>query len=291
MKLLYFPGCSLKNYAQRYEKSALAVAKRFDIELVELKRWNCCGVVYSLASDSVFHHIAAVRNLIRAQEQMHETGNEKLVTLCSMCYQVLASVNHRLARDPEALETLNRFMDEEEDYLGTIEVLHFLQVLRDYVGFHKIKENLERKLENIRVAPYYGCLLVRPKEVAIDDPEDPSLLETLIASVGAKPIEYPFRTDCCGSYNVVANKDIVKIRVLRIIKPLLRNSADLIISVCPLCTFNLEYGMKLASRELYGKSIPVLYFTELLAYALGLDYALDKNVLATLNKLYEGGEK
>ncbi len=284
MKFLYFPGCSLKNYAKKYEDSALAVAKHFGIELIELKRWNCCGVVYSLASDSVFHCIGAVRDLIRAQEQVGETGNDKLVTLCSMCYQVLASVNHRLANDPSALETLNRFMDEEEDYLGTIEVTHFLTVLRDYVGFDKIREEVKRELADLRVAPYYGCMLVRPKEVAIDDPEEPVILEQLIESLGAYPIDYPFRTECCGSYNVVVNKEVVKTRVLRIISPLFRARADIIVTVCPLCTFNLEYGMKLASRQLHGKKIPVVYFTELLAFALGLDNVLDKTTLEIFKK-------
>ena len=285
MKVLYFPGCSLKNYAPAYEKSALHVAKKLGIELIELKRWNCCGVVYGLASDSVFHQIAAVRNLIRAQEQIHESGNEKLVTLCSMCYQVLASANHRLSKDPAALETLNKFMDEEEDYLGTIEVMHFVQLLRDYIGFEKIKEYVERPLKDIRVAPYYGCMLVRPKEVAIDDPEEPSILETLIESLGGVPVESPFRTECCGSYNVVVNKDVVKTRVFRIVRPLLRNSADLIITVCPLCAFNLDYGMKLASRDLHGRRIPVIYFTELMAYAFGLDNALEKETLNIFNNL------
>lgn len=287
MKLLYFPGCSLKNYAKRYEKSALAVGEHLGINFIELKRWNCCGVVYGLASDSLFHHIAAVRNLIRAQEQINEADEETLVTLCSMCYQVLASVNHRLSNDPAALETLNQFMDEEENYLGTIQVTHFAKILRDYVGFDKISEKVKRPLNGFNVAPYYGCMLVRPKEVAIDDPEEPTILEGLISSLGANPIDFPFRTECCGSYNVVTNKEVVKVRISRFVSPLLRNSADIIISVCPLCTFNLEYGMNLASRELHGKKIPVLYFTELIAYALGLDDALDKDILNILNNLRE----
>jgi len=288
-KFMYMPGCSLKNYATNYEKSAIGIAKKLGIELVELERWNCCGVVYGLASDSVFHQIAAVRNLIRAQETSKNLGNNKLVTLCSMCYQVLASANHRIKNDEQALEALNKFMDEEEDYRGEIEVKHFLAILRDEIGFDKIKEKIVRPLKNLNIAPYYGCVLVRPKEAAIDDPEDPIILETLIETIGGNPIYWPFRTDCCGSYNVVSNQDIVKKRVWNLIKPI-RDEVDIIITVCPLCKFNLDLGIDFAKKEYYIKNIPVLYFTEILAYALGLDEYLDSSIINLLENMIKKEE-
>lgn len=282
MKFLYFPGCSLKNYAESYEKSAIAVAKELGIELVELNRWNCCGVVFGLASDSYAHYVGAFRDLIRAQQQVHETGNDYLVTLCSMCYQVLSSLNHRLSVDKEALDRLNRFMDEEEDYLGTIQVEHFLRVLADFIGFNKIKEKIKRDLSNLKIAAYYGCMLVRPKEIAIDDPEDPTIMEKLIESVGANPVYYPFRTECCGSYNVVVNEDVIKERTIRILAPLIKKKVDAVITVCPLCKFNLEKGLKLAKDELGESKIKIMYFTELLAIALGLENTVDQELLRGL---------
>lgn len=282
MKLLYFPGCSLKNFAQSYEKSAIAVAKELGIELVELNRWNCCGVVYGLASDSFAHYVGAFRDLIRAQQQVNETGNEYLVALCSMCYQVLSSLNYRLSIDREALDRLNRFMDDEEDYLGTIQVEHFLKILADLVGFDKIKTKVKRDLSELKIAPYYGCMLVRPKEIAIDDPEDPTIMEKLIEAVGAEPVSYPFRTECCGSYNVVVNKDVIKERTKKILGPLIKKNVDAVITVCPLCKFNLEQGLKLARDELGQSNIKILYFTELLALAIGLDDTIDKEALESL---------
>lgn len=283
VKFLYFPGCSLKSYAENYEKSALAVAKHLGIELVELPRWNCCGVVYGLSSDSLAHYLGAFRDLIRAQENIDKTGNEYLVALCSMCYQVLGSLNHRLMIDRSALETLNKFMDDEEDYLGTIKVEHFLNILKDYVGFEKIKENVKRDLSDLRVAAYYGCMLVRPKEIAIDDPEDPKLLDLLIQAVGAELVDYPFKTECCGSYNVVVNKDVIKERAIRIFGSLARKKVDIVITVCPLCHFNLEQGLKLASEEIGKPNIKILYFTELLAIALGLDDVVDNSLIEELS--------
>ena len=284
MKFLYFPGCSLKSYAESYEKSGIAVAKELGIELVELNRWNCCGVVFGLASDSYAYYVGAFRDLIRAQQQIHETGNDYLVTLCSMCYQVLGSLKYRLSIDKEALDRLNRFMDDEEDYLGTIRVEHFLKILVDFVGFDKIKEKVKKDLSGLKIAAYYGCMLVRPKETAIDDPEDPTIMEKLIEAVGAKPVYYPFRTECCGSYNVVVNQDVIKERTIRILGPLIKRKVDAVITVCPLCKFNLEKGLKLAEDKLGKSEIKIMYFTELLALALGLERTVDQDVVKTLAK-------
>ncbi|MHA1665295.1 MAG: CoB--CoM heterodisulfide reductase iron-sulfur subunit B family protein [Candidatus Njordarchaeales archaeon] len=282
MKYLYFPGCSLKNYAKRYEETAVAVAKALGIELIELKRWNCCGAVSGLAEDSVFHHIAAVRDLVRAQEQLDEADSNKLVTVCSMCYRVLASVNNRLKHNPEDLDTINEFMSPEE-YNGGIEVVHLLQIIKDDIGFDRIAELTKKDLSNIKVAPYYGCVLVRPKETAIDDPNEPTILEELIKSTGATAVENPLRTECCGSYNVVTNRELVKHRISNILKPIMHENIDFLVSVCPLCTFNLEFGIKANKKELHGREIPVLYFTEFLALAFSLDDKLEKEVLQAVN--------
>ena len=288
-KIMYYPGCTIKTYGQRYEKTAIAAAKALGFELIELPRWNCCGVVYGLSEDSVFHHIAPTRNLIRAQEFSRELETNDLTTLCSMCYHVLKRVNDYLRSNPEALEKLNKFMDDEEDYEGGINVVHYLTILRDDIGFDKISEKVRRRLNGAKVACYYGCMLVKPRETGIDDPEDPLIMDELMESLGAEAIDYPFKTECCGAYHIVSDKEIVKKRAVKIIKAALDRGAEIIATTCPLCHYNLEKGMEMAGKELRRKVL-LVYFTELLAFALGLDDSLEKNVLKELKRLI-GGEK
>ncbi len=277
----------MKTYGERYEKTALAVAKALGFEMVELKRWNCCGVVFGLAEDSVFHHIAPARNLIRAQEFSREVKTKNLVTLCSMCYHVLKRVNNLLKEDPEALEKLNKFMDDEEDYLGEINVLHYLTVLRDDIGFQKIAEKVKKQLNGVKVACYYGCMLVKPRDTGIDDPEDPTIMDDLVEVLGGEPIDYPFKTECCGAYHVVNNAEVIKERAIKIIQGALNREAKIIVTTCPLCHYNLEKGLEMARKELKEKVI-LLYFTELLAFSLGLENLIEKEIVEELTKLVRG---
>lgn len=274
-KYPYFPGCTLKQTAKNFERSALAAARRLDIELVELPRWNCCGAVFSLTADDVMHHIGAVRDLIRV-EQMNEAGlvdgEYRLVTLCSMCYNVLKRVS-LLVKDADTLAKANAFMDEEPDYQGKVEVVHFLEILRDELGFEALAERVSRPLEGLKVSAYYGCTLLRPREVSIDDPEAPRIMDQFIEALGATPVDNPYKSLCCGSYHTVGSgKEIVATRAHKIIEGARRGGADLIITSCPLCAFNLDNRQELV-REMYPdfEHMPILYFTQLLALALGAE--------------------
>jgi heterodisulfide reductase subunit B len=263
-ELAYFPGCSLKETAKAFETSAIAVMDALGLPLVELKRWNCCGTVFSLTTDDLMHHIASVRNLIRAQE----TGATELVTLCSMCFNTLKRVSQAVSADKEALTKINAFMNEEVDYAGKVEVKHLLEILRDRIGWEKISERVMQSLEGLIVAPYYGCTLVRPSEAGIDDAETPTVMQELIKSVGATAQTFPFQTECCGSYLRVDRRDLVVERGYRILSAARRTRADLIVTACPLCQHNLEQTLGELGRTLPEEEpIPILYFTQLLAIA------------------------
>lgn len=281
---MYFPGCTLKTTAVNYEETALAVASKLGIELIELERWNCCGVVFNLAADSVIHHIGAVRDLIRAQEMSKKVNDNRLVTLCSMCYNVLKRVNELVKIDSEKLKTMNEFMDEEENYECGIEVLHFIEVIRDLAGYEKVKENTAKPLGGLKVAPFYGCTLLRPKEIGIDNPENPTVLENIIESLGAEAVSFPYRIKCCSAYDVVYDKKIAENRAKEIKKAAIRWGANIIATTCPLCHYNLSLPTR-------GASIPVVYFTELMAYAFGLENVLNPEVRKVISSLLGEGVK
>ena len=273
LRLPYYPGCTLKTTAQNFESSALAAAEALGLELVELPRWNCCGVVYSLAEDDLMHHVAPVRNLVRAQEMSAADGFEgraRLVALCSMCFNTLKRANGRVRENGEDLKTINDFMYLEDDYEGDVDVVHFLEVLRD-LGSEVIGEAVTAPLEGLKVAPYYGCTLLRPQEVGIDDPEDPTVQEDIIRALGAEPVDNSYKKVCCGSYQVVQNRDVVVDLAHDILAHARAAAADVITTCCPLCAYNLDSRQnEIADARPEFEPIPVLYLTQLMALAFAL---------------------
>jgi len=268
MKLLYYPGCTLKTSAKNLEKSAFAIMDALDHEMVEMEDWNCCGVVASLTDDDLMHHLAPLRSLIHVED----AGENRVVTLCDMCCNTLKQTNLRVKEIPDDLETLNLFMDRENDYKGTVEVLHFLEFLRDEIGFDVLKKKVKHPLKGMKIMPYYGCMLLRPREVAIDDAEEPTILGDLLSALGAEVIDNPFKIECCGSYHTVENKELVSKRAHRITNFATERGSDAMVLSCPLCKFNLDTRGKEAEKMFKGyKQIPTYYYTQLIAIALGLD--------------------
>jgi heterodisulfide reductase subunit B len=267
MKLGYYPGCTLKTKAANLEIAAMAALDELGIDYTELDRWNCCGAVFSLADDDLIHQVAPVRNLIRAAQQ----GCDTVVTICSQCYNTLARANALVRDDEEKRDTLNRFMDEEPDYAGEVEVVHYLSLLRDEIGWEKLAEAVTNPLEGLRVAPFYGCTLVRPEEVAIDG-VDRTILEGFITALGAEPATFAAARECCGSYQMLAHPEEGMNRAAKVIASANRSSADALILSCPMCEYNLGTRQDDVVASHAGLSqVPTFYFTQLLGVALGLD--------------------
>ncbi|MEM2870201.1 MAG: CoB--CoM heterodisulfide reductase iron-sulfur subunit B family protein [Thermoplasmata archaeon] len=268
MELLYYPGCTLKTSAKPLERSAFAVARVLGYELVEMKEWNCCGVVASLTTDDLMRHLAPLRNLIHVEDE----GRDRVVCLCEMCSNTLKQTHNRMVERPEDLEKLSSFMDEEHRYKKSVRVLHFLELLRDEVGFDKLRKRVKRPLKDMSIMPYYGCMLVRPREVAIDDAERPVVLSGLLRAIGATVVENPFSIECCGSYHTIDQKEFTSRRAYRISEFARRAGAEAIALSCPLCRYNLDVRGKEAERLFEGyRQMPVFYYTQLLALALGVD--------------------
>ncbi len=267
MKISYYPGCTLKNHAKNFEDSTICSLNALGVEVEELSRWNCCGTVFSLTTDDLIHHVAPIRNLIRVKEANYD----KVMTVCAMCYNTLKRANERIKSDPESLDILNNFMDREEvQYEGDVQVFHLLEFLKDEIGFKNLAKKVVKPLKKLKVASYYGCLLVRPKEIGFDDMENPTILDDLMNELGAKSVDFPFKTECCGAYQTVDKPEIIADRTNQILTSAREKGAEIVVVSCPLCAFNLDQRQK-KTAEKYPefKHIPVLYFTQPLAIALG----------------------
>jgi len=268
MKISYYPGCTLKATAQNFEGSALASLAALGIEVEELPRWNCCGAVTSLATDDLVHQLAPTRVLIRAQE----AGADQVMSLCSQCYNTLARANQLVREHPDKLETLNQFMDEEPDYLGQVESVHFLQVIRDAVGWDGLRAKVTRPLEGLKIAPYYGCTLLRPEDVSIDGAGKPRILLDFISALGATPVDFPLAEECCSAFQVVGAPEASQQRAQQVVRSAADCGVDALILSCPLCDYNLgkqQETFVTASGD--PLRLPVFYFTQLLALALGVE--------------------
>lgn len=257
MKVSYFPGCTLKNKAKDLDAYARKSAEALGVTLEEIENWQCCGGVFTTAKNEVATKLSSVRALKEAY------GKEQpLVTVCSACHNVIKQTNHAMQNDKAFADKVNRYMSEETDYNGEAEVYHYLELLRDVVGFDKVKEKVVNALKGKKIAAYYGCLLLRPSGVMkMDDPENPTIMEDFISAIGATPVVYARRNECCGGYIAMESPALAKKNSVSIVENAKAAGAEMIITACPLCKYNLIKN---------GADIPVVYFTELLAEALGV---------------------
>ncbi len=267
MDVVYYPGCTLNTKAKNMGDLAKIASKELGINLVELEDWTCCQAVFPLVTDNLMGMVSATRILINASKK-----GEKLTTLCAFCYNVLKRTNKVLKENEEIRLRISDFLEEE--YSGKIEVVHLLEILRDDVGFDKLSGCLAQKLEDLKVAPYYGCQLLRPyNELMMDNPENPTILDDLLRALGCEVKDFPLKTECCGSYQVLnpESSDVALECSFRILKSSILNEADAIAVSCPLCYFNLDLKQKDMSEKMGElKNLPVFYFTELLALAMGV---------------------
>ena len=260
-KYTYYPGCTLYTKARNLDLCARKAAEKVGFELVEMPSWNCCGAIYNAASDDLAAQVGPVRNLAKASQL-----GDRLVTLCAACHNVLKRVQNRLDQPGNEVESerLKTFVDERFEH--PVKVLHYLEVLKNEIGWDKVKERVTKPLGGLKVASYYGCLMVRPKEVLeFDDPENPQVMDDLMRVLGAEPTRFDFKAECCGGYLVVNRRDVAKSASKKIVDNAKAWGAEAIVTTCPLCQYNLD---KL--RVMTDGSLPVFYFTQLLGVAVGL---------------------
>ncbi|MBQ8508141.1 MAG: CoB--CoM heterodisulfide reductase iron-sulfur subunit B family protein [Clostridia bacterium] len=257
MKFSYYPGCTLSTKAKELDRFGRLSAQALGVELEEIENWQCCGAVYPQAEDEIATKLSAVRALNAAKEK-----EQSLLTLCSACHHVMKRVNHDMASNEYIRTRANNYLKLEAPYAGEVNVVHYLEMLRDSVGFDAIKKAVKNPLKGVKIAAYYGCLLLRPSNVmAFDDPENPKIIEDFIRAIGATPVSYSQRNECCGAYMAMEKPEFSKKRAQVILESAREAGADMVITACPLCLYNLVHN---AGDE----KLPVKYFTELLWQAL-----------------------
>lgn len=258
LRLAYYPGCSLEATGREYDESARAVCRALGVELAELEDWNCCGATSAHSIDGFLALALPARNLALAQK----VGLD-IVAPCSACYNRLRQAEYALRYDRvtgRAIEDAAGF-----NYLGQVTVISLLETLVKRVGLEAVAGRVVRPLKGLRVACYYGCLLVRPPEVTrFDRPENPVHLDELVAALGADPVFWRGKADCCGASHAIISPDVSTALVGRILALAREAGADVLVTTCPLCQMSLEL------RRPAGETIPSLYFTELVGLAFDL---------------------
>lgn len=274
----YFPGCSLESTASNYDRSARAVMRALGHELEELPDWNCCGATGADVLSHLLSIALPARNLAKAQGL-----GDQIVTTCSSCYLNLFRVNAQLAADPELQGRLDAVLGQVGlHYAGGVRVRHLLELLVTDVGLKAIAQRVERRLGGMRVAPYYGCLVVRPYS-EFDGPDLPTSMDRLLTALGASVLPYPMKTRCCGGVLMTTQRPIALKLVADLLEPV--RDADCIVTVCPLCQLNLEAYQREVSGQL-GEPVhvPIVYFTQLMGLAFALpdsELDLDANLVGT----------
>lgn len=258
MKIAYYPGCTLKNKAKDLDRYARESAEFLGFELCEIENWQCCGGAYTSAKDEIATKLPSVRALANGRD-----NGGRVLTVCSACYNVLKQTNNEFKVNADFDRRVNNYLAPDMEYHGEGDVIHFLELLRDEIGFDELAKRVVKPLTGKKIAAYYGCLLLRPSGVLkFDDPENPKIMEDFIRALGAEPVIYSMRNECCGGYITLEDKSAAQKRASAVAENALEMGADLMITACPLCEYNIKKNA--------DKKIEVKYFTEVLAEALGL---------------------
>jgi heterodisulfide reductase subunit B len=267
---LYFPGCSLRATGAAYDESLVELFRVLDIPIEELDDWNCCGATSYMAVDESSAFLLSARNLSIAAQQ----GGRDLMAPCSACYLGLRKAQDYVAHYPDVRSKVEAGLKAAElkPFMG-VKVRHTLEILYNDVGPAKIKAKTVRKWQGGKIACYYGCQAVRPYD-EVDSPHNPMRMDELMRAVGAQTVEYPLKTKCCGGTLTGTIHDVgVRLNYI-LLKEAVRKGAEAIVTICPLCQFNLDaYQAEITGDQGEKFDVPILYFTQVLGWALGGDPA------------------
>lgn len=267
MRYAYYPGCSLEKNAAAYGDSFKAVAALLGQELVELEDWNCCGATEYFTLNPLPAYALVARNLA-----LVEKGLTDLVAPCSACYLNLYKTDHNMGLYPQLNQDVNTALAEGKlSYTpGSVKVRHALDIIVNDVGLEAIAAHVKKPLRGLRLAPYYGCYIVRP-EHGFDNPEYPETLDRLLETLGATVVDYPVKAACCGGHMPQISPETAFTLIHELVATAAKREADAIVTVCPMCQLNLDmYQAQANAQFTTAYSVPVLYFTQMMGLAFGL---------------------
>jgi heterodisulfide reductase subunit B len=265
-KYALFPGCSLEKMAASYLHSSVETTKQFDIILQELEDWNCCGATTYSYIDELLANTLVARNLALAEKE-----NLDLVAPCSACYKNSYFGNKYIKEDPDLKEHINYALEKDDlQFQGKIEVYHIIDIFANDIGPEAIQQKVSNPLTGLKVAPYYGCQIVRPRKNG-EEFENPQFFEEIITAMGAEPVDFADRLRCCGASLIMTSRHAALEMVRVLLYNAVSSGADIIATACPLCQVNLECYQTAVNEEFDTNfHVPVLYFTQLMGVALGI---------------------
>jgi heterodisulfide reductase subunit B len=265
MKLGFYPGCSLEGSSREYNESVIAIAEKVGIELVHIPDWNCCGATAAHNLNKELSLSLPARNLALAEE----VGFKEVVVPCAACYSRLSSTHHELKQNEKLRDTVNKIVGK--NYNGTLRILNVIQFLQEFV-LDKLDDKIINEFKS-KVACYYGCLLVRPNKVLnFDRTENPQTMDLVMKKIGAEPIDWAYKTECCGAGFSVSFTDAVSTLSGKIVEDAIHRGAEAIVVACPMCQSNLDMRRPGIDKYIGKKTtIPVIYVTQAIGLAMGID--------------------
>ncbi|MBN1503763.1 MAG: CoB--CoM heterodisulfide reductase iron-sulfur subunit B family protein [Candidatus Eisenbacteria bacterium] len=289
MKYLYYPGCSSKGTSRAYEESLLSVCRKLGIELEELEDWTCCGATSVVAVNKVLAFALSARNLALAEQK-----GKEMVTPCPSCWLMLTKANNAFREGTEPADKVREALAAGGlTYNGTVNVRHLMDFLVNVVGLEKVRKAVTNPLKGYRIAPYYGCQIVRPY-AQNDDTYNPQNLEKIIEALGAEVAQFEGKTTCCSGALMATMKDDGVEMSRNILNSIKRASANIVVTPCPLCQLNLELAEFDEKQPWKETELPVLNLSQLVGLGLGLapkELGLSRSILPGVEKKIKTAKK
>jgi heterodisulfide reductase subunit B2 len=289
MRYAYYPGCSSHSTARDMHESATAVAHALGIELVEIEGWSCCGATAAHQTDRVLAASLPAANLLLARQM----GLDTVVT-CAACYNRMKVANHEVSSSPDMRARVADAVGQHYD--GSVAVKHLVEVLIEDIGIDKLRRGFTRSLGGLKVASYYGCLLVRPRGVTnFDDAENPTVIDRLVEAMGGEGVDWPGKVDCCGGSLNLTRTDVVVKLSSSVIDMAVASGAGCIAVACPMCQASLDLRQRDMQKQNGTRyNMPIVYITQLLGLCLGIPpgkLGLDRLMVAPTAVLQALGAK
>lgn len=275
----YYSGCSLEGTASDYDQSLRLVFKRLGFEYIEPDDWSCCGSTPAHTVDHVFAAALAARNL----SIIEKMGIKTVTTPCPSCLMSFKKAQHGMSHSEEFKKSVNEILDEP--YECGVYAKSSLQIIYEDIGIEKVSQEVTHIIPDMKVAPYYGCILNRPPEIAqFDDPENPVSMDRVISALGIEVTDFAFKMECCGAAFGVPKRKMVNQLTYKVLSMALDSGANCIAVACPLCQQNLDLRQAQVNETMGSKfNIPVLYFTQIMGLAYGFsskELGLDKLIVS-----------